>query len=358
MTVPLSACRIDPLLPDRPIPVVVSPRPSGRQDFAFLLSFVKDNCAAINKVIGETGAVLFRGFEVRTAEQFEQIALLIKPNLSKQYLGTSPRTSTSEYTFTASEIGPSKPVAAHCEMAFLPNSKPERIFFCCLQPSEYGGETPIVRVDHVLRDMPARVRSRFEAQGVRYVRNYAGKASAKSLNPFQLKPWEDVFETTDPREIQKMCDRDGVAASFSNDGKDLRLSNTQPAILAHPQSKIPVWSSHAAVFNIWGPFIEMTQVLRYRWDWRTAIFGLIVWILTITMKFIYSAEQQAMNSFYGDGVELSYSDIKAISDATWKNYAVYKWQKGDIVAVDNNLVAHGRLPFRGSRKRVVLTAFG
>ncbi|CAF1611881.1 unnamed protein product, partial [Didymodactylos carnosus] len=150
------------------------PRDSASHgNFDFLKCYVQQHADHINSLVRQSGAVLFRGFNIDCAQQFEDIALLLKPVLSTKYLGTSPRTPTSTFTFTASEIGPNKPLPAHTEMAFLPKSKPERIFFCCLQPSSYGGETPLVRVDHILRDLDVDVCRKFEQYGVTYVRNYA-----------------------------------------------------------------------------------------------------------------------------------------------------------------------------------------
>jgi hypothetical protein len=34
----------------------------------------------------------------------------------------------------------------------------------------------------------------------------------------------------------------------------------------------------------------------------------------------------------------------------WQNLVVYPWQTGDVVAIDNNAVGHGRLPYQGPRR--------
>merc|ERR1719337_15752 len=49
-------------------------------------------------------------------------------------------------------------------------------------------------------------------------------------------------------------------------------------------------------------------------------------------------------------------DVLAINKAYWDNFVFHKWQKGDIVVLNNDLCSHGRVPYTG--KRTVLTAFG
>ena len=66
--------------------------------------------------ISATSAVLFRGWDVRTAQEFEQVGLTLLPNdLSNYYLGTSPRVLLSgcSYVYSASEFPPFYPIPQH-----------------------------------------------------------------------------------------------------------------------------------------------------------------------------------------------------------------------------------------------------
>jgi len=45
--------------------------------------------------------------------------------------------------------------------------------------------------------------------------------------------------------------------------------------------------------------------------------------------------------------------LEAIRDAYLKEEVVFDWLEGDVLMLDNLLVAHGRRPFRGPRKIVV-----
>ena len=46
-------------------------------------------------------------------------------------------------------------------------------------------------------------------------------------------------------------------------------------------------------------------------------------------------------------------DMRMVFDAIWNNMTITPWERGDIVAIDNNAIGHGRLPFEGPREIVV-----
>ena len=49
-------------------------------------------------------------------------------------------------------------------------------------------------------------------------------------------------------------------------------------------------------------------------------------------------------------------DVEAVLDAVWRNLVVFPWRRGDVVAIDNFAVAHGRLPYDGPRAIAVCWA--
>ena len=116
-----------------------------------------------------SGAVLFRRFKVKEAAHFQLVVQQYCPALSDQYRGVSPRKPLprTDFTFSASEIGPLYPIPQHLEMSFLP-TPPRKIFFCCLEaPTSTGGETCLCDFQKVYEQMESTIRDEFEEKGVR-----------------------------------------------------------------------------------------------------------------------------------------------------------------------------------------------
>jgi alpha-ketoglutarate-dependent taurine dioxygenase len=57
--------------------------------------------------------------------------------------------------------------------------------------------------------------------------------------------------------------------------------------------------------------------------------------------------------YYGDGTAIENSVIEEIRELSWRTAVKFPWQEGDVLAVDNMLVAHARMPFKGPRKILV-----
>ncbi len=54
--------------------------------------------------------------------------------------------------------------------------------------------------------------------------------------------------------------------------------------------------------------------------------------------------------FYGDGGDIENSVLQTIRATYEKHRVAVPWERGDLLMLDNMLVAHGRQPFKGPRK--------
>jgi alpha-ketoglutarate-dependent taurine dioxygenase len=338
--------QIRPFEPGSLAPLLVEPGVDRSVDA--LVDWLSADPAATADHLTTAGALLLRGFAIDGPAAFERVARAVDPGLKKGYLGTSPRDALTEYVFTASELPGHYPIPQHCEMSFVA-APPRRLFFCCLRANDGpGGETPLADFRRVYRDLDPDVRTRWMDRGLRIVRNYGGPEGQGRRDPMQLKRWDEMFGTTDRAVVERMCAENQFAPRWRDDGR-LQLVSTQPAVRAHPTTGEPVWFNHAHVFHASAAPGEYARIGRrmgaFPWvGWRMLATALVAWRgLTV------DPEDAAMHVTFADGGPIPDADFEAVRTAIWKHMTFPKWERGDVVVIDNFAVAHGRMPYRGPR---------
>ena len=100
------------------------------------------------------GAVLFRDFDIKIPEDFEKVALSLLPTtLATQYPGGAPRKKLTEHVWTTTSFSSYMPIPAHTELSYFPSIQPSYIFFYCWKSPKWGGQTPIIDMGSVLKDL-------------------------------------------------------------------------------------------------------------------------------------------------------------------------------------------------------------
>lgn len=306
----------------------------------------------LESVLPKAGAVLFRGFDVTDAPTFGRVAESLSEQLERNYLGTSPRDEVAPGVFTASELPGHYPIPQHNEMTFIKNP-PRRLFFGCLTAPALGsGETPIADQRRVLADLPDALVQQAEQRGFRIVRNYAGpSALASKWNPWQLKRWDQLFGTTARDEVEARARDEGFEPSwFGEDG--LRLVSYQPAVRAHPITGERVWFNHLITFHPQQAVGEYRRIAAMRPSLRHHAVLNLARALSWAQRGV-PGDERAMNVTWGDGGAIDDATVDTVREATWRNLVVIPWQRGDVIAIDNRVVSHGRLPYHGPRLIVV-----
>jgi hypothetical protein len=111
----------------------------------------------------------------------------------------------------------------------------------------------------------------------------------------------------------------------------LRTYAVRRVTSAHPRNGELVWFNHVAFFHV----STLEQNIRE---------GLLA-----TM----SEKDLPANTYYGDGSLIESSVLNEIREAYRKETISFTWEKGDILLLDNMLMAHSRAPYRGQRKILV-----
>lgn len=100
---------------------------------------------------------------------------------------------------------------------------------------------------------------------------------------------------------------------------------------------------------------ELKRVFKLRPSVRSFLAALGGKAFTVLQRF-RDPDDLPMHCTYGDGSPIPDADMEAVRDAIWKNQVINPWKKGDVIVIDNDSIAHGRMPFYGPRMIAVAWA--
>lgn len=304
---------------DSELPIMISPTYPGQP----LLEAFGDLRADIETLVTRVGGVLLRGFDVPTVDDFQQFAAAFGHPLLSYEFASTPRSAVSSGIYTSTEYPAHQHIPLHNEQAYT-REWPMKIWFHCVTASPEGGETPIADSRAIYRRMPAEIRERF-APGILYVRNYGD---------FDM-PWQKVFNTEDRAEVEAFCQRAGIRCEWKPDG-DLRTTQLCQSIETHPVTGEQVWFNQGHLFHVSNLQPEVRESLEELLD----------------------PEDMPRNVFFADGSPIDDAIFDEIRSVLADETVMFPWQAGDVLMLDNMLVAHARTPFKGPRKVVVAMAEG
>jgi alpha-ketoglutarate-dependent taurine dioxygenase len=267
----------------------------------------------------EHGAVLFRGFDVPTVEGFEQVASAVCPELFGEY-GDLPRASAGGKVYGSTPYPADQPILYHNESSHL-HRWPMKIFFYCAEAAREGGATPIADCRQVYRLLDPQLRERFSEKGLAYVRNYTTSLDVS---------WQDFFHTEDRSEVERQCRAAGVEFEWKPGG-ELRTRRVSRAVARHPRTGEEVFFNQLQLHHA-----SCLGARAYE-----------------SLRELFREEDYPRHVTYGDGTPLEDSVVAEVRDVYERAAVRFAWQAGDVLMLDNMLVAHARDPFVGPRRIVV-----
>lgn len=305
-----------PLLSDSLLPLLIQPAVDGIN----LISWVASNRELIASDLLKHGGILFRNFHLLDLVEFEKFIQTVSGELLEYVDRSSPRSAIQGKIYTSTDYPADQSIFLHSENSYAA-SWPLKIFFHCVRPAQQGGETPIADTRRLLQQINPKIRDRFIEKGVMYVRNFG--------DGFGL-PWETVFQTTNPAEVEIFCHSNGIKFEWKK-GNRLRTRQVRQAVATHPKTGELVWFNHAAFFHVSTLEPKIREALLAE----------------------FPEEDLPHNTYYGDGSPIEPTVLDEIRAVYQQETVIFPWQIGDILMLDNMLTAHGRKPFIGKRKVVV-----
>ncbi|KAG5532536.1 hypothetical protein RHGRI_026982 [Rhododendron griersonianum] len=273
-------CQGQKLVDGVTMPLVVQPpeEPKNSNDMQSLLLALEKNNDWFKQMIIKNSAVLLRGFNVRNAEDFNDVVQTFQWD-HVPYMGPAM-----------------KPY-------------PEYVMFFCEVPPPEGGETPIgpsCRVaERMMEEFPDAVKE-MEEKGLKYTFMVPPQAAST----FTGRSWPEFLGSPDPAEAVK---------------------------------KYITWLPDGSAHLTLAPR-PLTKVFEGRK-------GRKVWFNLIHLMYNKKVASVTMM----DGTEIPEKIVRRIEEIIEGESIQFRWEKGDILFLDNLAVYHGRRPSLPPRKVLVAT---
>lgn len=283
--------------------------------------WVERNKSQLEEEILLRGGVLLRGFNISSVSEFNRLAQILCPQLTDYVYRSTPRTKLGNKIYTATEYPAHLEIPLHNESAYS-RKWPHKIIFFSLLVATRGGETPIADSRKIYQKIDPAIRQEFEKKKILYVRNY---------HPGVDLSWQEVFQANSPEEVNRYCEEHEIEAHWQSNYMHLMTRQICQAKTTHPITQETVWFNQAHLFHVSALDQESSRILINK----------------------FGENNLPRNAFYGDGSPIDIKVLEHIRKIYHQEKIVFKWQKRDILILDNLLMAHGRHPYEGERKVVV-----
>jgi alpha-ketoglutarate-dependent taurine dioxygenase len=313
---PLPGFSEEQVAPGQPLPLVM--RPDNESPDPDLLELVARHQKPIRERLLHYGGILFRGFPDVTVSTFRGLIVAVCGDPLQYLERSSPRHEIKDSIYTSTDYPAKQSIFLHNEQSYN-ITWPLRIFFHCVVAAPAGGATPLADCRRIYRRISAPTREKL-AGGYCYARHFSGQIGLT---------WQEAFQTSERAVVEEYCGKNDISAEWEPDGT-LSTRQIRPVIAQHPETLEPLWFNHLTFFNI--------ATLGSR---------------TAKALLALGARQLPNNTYYADGTDIEPGVLAELRAAYLAEMVTFSWQPGDILMLDNMLVAHGREPFTPPREVVV-----
>ena len=294
-----------------PLPLVIEPNAEEID----LVSWADTHRKFIESQLWQYGAILFRNFGINSTSRFAQFIKATSAGALPYSERSSPRTALTDNIYTSTDHPHDQSIFLHNEQSYN-LTFPGKIYFLCMTPAPVGGETPLADCRKIYRSIDSRIRERFMRDHYLYVRNFG--------SGFGLQ-WETAFQTTERSVVGEYCRQNDIQYEWK-DANRLQTKQVRRVAIKHYRSGAESWFNHATFFNLSTLAPEQREKLATE-------FG----------------DAVPNQTYYGDGSQIEASVLDELRERYLQEKVVFQWQQGDVLMIDNVLVAHGREPFEGPR---------
>jgi alpha-ketoglutarate-dependent taurine dioxygenase len=297
------------------LPLVITAQQSGL-DVNVWAAANKD---LVKSLITVYGGLLFRDFSGSLGDGFEQFIATVTSPVLKYTEQSSPRHAVGGNIYTSTDHPQDEEIFLHSEHSYNLNF-PNWIVFNCQVAAPEGGTTPIADVRKIYQHLDPQIRDRFLQKQYRYSRCFW---------PMMGMTWQKAFQSDSQSEVEQYCRDNQIHFEWVDDA--LKTYQIRPPVAIHPVSGEKCWFNHCTFFNITTLDEDTREMLTCS----------------------FADDELPNNTYYGDGTAIAPDVMDSLRAAYEAQKVTFNWQKGDILMLDNIMIAHGRGTFGGERKILV-----
>lgn len=349
---------------EKELPLVIEPKSAN--DSQFLQDFLASNSTKIFEDLAHYGAILLRGFEINSDEQFEKTILSIQgmQGISEAFMSEEGRTHVGNlkyilHTNSVYKTGGTLYLGGfHSENYYSPDV-PTYICFYCQKPSLLGGETGLVNMEKIYQRLDETLKSKLQK------------------NSFFVSKWllSDVVDRYQISAEQVETLARHFDLPIMDAGKDKFVLMYKPNVFENPETKQN--SLQINLFEIPTLNAELRKCFlndyqgkiwfwhRFFWRLPAPVLKIIESVYLVFASF-FSSPKNALTIFRSKirthlaARKLSFNktrvgtcfkerDIKDLAQDLRNHYSSCLWKKGDILLVDNRKIMHAGMPGAGPR---------
>lgn len=351
---------------EKEMPLVIEAQ--STKSCEFLQKFLTANATKLIEDMAKFGAVLLRGFDIQTDEQFEKTVLSIPDfrGISEAFMSENGRTHVGELQFvlhtnSVYKTGGTLYLGGFHTENYYSADVPGYISFCCLEPSALGGETGIINTEKIYRHLDEELKSKLEK------------------NAYFVSKWlvSEVAERyqISPEKVKNICNYFDLP--IVGEGAEQFVLMYKPCVFEHPLTKqkalqLNLFELPTLNYELRKCFMKDYSGKTWFWHrvfWKlpTPVFNAVEFSAIMCIAFLnspknaykimrhkfaaFKANRKNKTDALKVGSCFNDSDVKSLAQSMRAHYSSCLWKKGDILLIDNRKVMHAGMP--GSGERVI-----
>jgi len=350
---------------EKEMPLVIEAK--THSDPAFLQNFLATNATQLLQDMAQYGAVLLRGFDIASDEQFENTILSVPQfrAISEAFMAENGRTHVGDlkyvlHTNSVYKTGGTLYLGGFHTENYYSADVPGYIFFYCAEPSPLGGETGIINTQKIYQNLDSSLQQKIEEKS------------------FFVSKWlvTEVAEhyKLDPETVEKIAKHFNLPIEGS--GNERFILMYKPSVFTHPLTKEKALQINLFEIPTLNHYLRTYFKADYQgrnWFWHrffwslpAPLFNTIEFFAVAAISFFHSPKNaykimsNKLSGYFARkktrlshldrvGTCFTKEDTKKLAQAMRNQYSSCLWQKGDILLIDNRKVMHAGMPGKGSR---------